>query len=526
MRQNLPVTQVEHHLDPKRPVVTKTDLKGTIRYANPAFVEISGFTADELIGNPHNIVRHPDMPSEVYADMWQTLKEDRPWRGIVKNRCKNGDFYWVDAYATPLYEHGHKTGYMSVRNKPDQADIARANQLYADIRARRSTCPPTRIKTLLSLRTRLALLAVVPLLLAALPQAGMPVWMALPLALIAALGLGIWCWQGFSAPLGLSRRVLHELSQGNFRFDASLVAASEFTPLLVALKSMQINLRAIIADIVSAAADLTHRTQSAQQEVSSVSERGNSQAEGVASVAAALQQLAVSVKEIESSTTLGAQHAQTTMQLVTEGDASMRTSHTMTQEVVDRVHDAQARIDELNSGIGQIGRVTAEIRGLADQTNLLALNAAIEAARAGEQGRGFAVVADEVRKLAERTATSTVHIASSIERVVQQSQAALAAMQLATRHVEESVSAIEHSSEALAAIKASNTEVAQSSTVISDMVCQQSQASSEMAQHMERISVLTDGNRHSAERATESMRALAGTAEELHALVRHFEGSL
>ncbi len=526
MRQNLPITEVEHHLDPKRPVVTKTDLKGIIRYANPAFIEISGFTADELMGSPHNIVRHPDMPSEVYTDMWETLKQDRPWRGIVKNRCQNGDFYWVDAYATPLYEQGVKCGYMSVRNRPDPADVARASQLYADIRARRSACPPTRIKTRTPLRLRLVLLAVLPVLIAMLAQAGLPALAALPLAAAVAAGLYAWCWDGFSRPLGLSRRVLHELAQGNFRFDASVVVASEFTPLLVALKSMQINLRAIIADIVSAAADLTSRTQSAQQEVSSVSDRGNSQAEGVASVAAALQQLAVSVKEIETSTTLGAQHAQTTMRLVTEGDASMSTSRSMTQEVVERVHDAQARIDELNHGISQIGRVTSEIRALADQTNLLALNAAIEAARAGEQGRGFAVVADEVRKLAERTATSTVDITASIQLVVQQSQAALTAMHLATRHVEDSVSAIHHSSEALAAIKDSNAEVAQSSTVISEMVCQQSQASSEMAQHMEKISVLTDGNRHSAERATESMRTLAGTAQDLHALVRHFEGNL
>ena len=257
-----------------------------------------------------------------------------------------------------------------------------------------------------------------------------------------------------------------------------------------------------------------------------MTERGQSQAEGVASVAAALEQLAVSVKEISSSTTMGAQHAETTMRLVHDGDQSMQTSRAMTQVVVERVHDAQARIDELSAGIGNIGKVTSEIRALAEQTNLLALNAAIEAARAGEQGRGFAVVADEVRKLAERTASSTVGITSSIETVVQLSHAALQAMQLATQNVEESVASIHQSSEVLAAIKQSNTEVTQSSSIISDMVNQQSEASNEMAQHMEKISVLTDGNRHSAEHASESMKALAGTAHELHLLVRHFEASL
>jgi len=102
MRNNQPVTQHELFLHPQRPIVTKTDLKGVITYANRAFIDISGFSESELIGQPHNVVRHPDMPPEAFDDMWQTIQAGHPWRGLVKNRSKQGGFYWLDAYVTPI----------------------------------------------------------------------------------------------------------------------------------------------------------------------------------------------------------------------------------------------------------------------------------------------------------------------------------------------------------------------------------------------------------------------------------------
>ncbi|MDO8310441.1 MAG: PAS domain-containing protein, partial [Sideroxyarcus sp.] len=130
MRTNVPVTQKEVELRDDQMIVSTTDLKGQITYINRDFLDISGFTATELMGQPHNIVRHPDMPIEVFADLWKTLKAGRPWIGLVKNRCKNGDFYWVEAHATPLYENGHVTGYMSVRKKARRQQIEDAGRTY------------------------------------------------------------------------------------------------------------------------------------------------------------------------------------------------------------------------------------------------------------------------------------------------------------------------------------------------------------------------------------------------------------
>ena len=134
MRSNLPVTQNEIVLRDDQMIVSKTDLKGQITYINRDFLDISGFTEAELMGQPHNLVRHPDMPPEAFADLWKTLKAGRPWIGMVKNRCKNGDYYWVEAHATPLYENGQVTGYMSVRKKPSSDKIDATDAIYRQFR--------------------------------------------------------------------------------------------------------------------------------------------------------------------------------------------------------------------------------------------------------------------------------------------------------------------------------------------------------------------------------------------------------
>ncbi len=137
MRSNLPVTDREVVLSDDVLIVSKTDLKGRITYVNRDFLEVSGFGERELIGEPHNIVRHPDMPPEAFEDLWRTLKEGRPWTGYVKNRCKNGDYYWVLANVTPIWEVGRITGYLSVRRKADADAIARAEDVYRRFREKK-----------------------------------------------------------------------------------------------------------------------------------------------------------------------------------------------------------------------------------------------------------------------------------------------------------------------------------------------------------------------------------------------------
>lgn len=133
MKINLPVTGIEHPVPVGRSLVSRTDTKGIITYANDAFIEVSGFSRDELVGRNHNIVRHPDIPPAIFEDMWNTLKQGLPWHGVVKNRCKNGDHYWVDARVVPVRKNGATIGYMSVRNAAAPADILTAEATYAAV---------------------------------------------------------------------------------------------------------------------------------------------------------------------------------------------------------------------------------------------------------------------------------------------------------------------------------------------------------------------------------------------------------
>ncbi|HWW70557.1 MAG TPA: PAS domain-containing protein, partial [Duganella sp.] len=135
MRTNTPITQNEYVMEDGKTIVSSTDLQGNINYANPYFIEVSGFTEEELMGAPQNIVRHPDMPVEAFADLWATIKDGMPWTGMVKNRCKNGDYYWVLANVTPVIEQGKPVGYLSVRTKPTREQVRAADELYRQFKA-------------------------------------------------------------------------------------------------------------------------------------------------------------------------------------------------------------------------------------------------------------------------------------------------------------------------------------------------------------------------------------------------------
>ena len=139
MHDNLPISDIEYAITDEALIVSNTDLKGKLTYFNDQFVQASGFTERELIGQPHNIVRHPDMPPEAFQNLWDTLKAGKPWAGAVKNRRKNGEFYWVLASTTPIYEGGQVTGYMSIRTRLPADQRKEAEQVYASLRAQKAS---------------------------------------------------------------------------------------------------------------------------------------------------------------------------------------------------------------------------------------------------------------------------------------------------------------------------------------------------------------------------------------------------
>ncbi|MGC4080058.1 MAG: methyl-accepting chemotaxis protein [Rubrivivax sp.] len=423
MRQNLPVTQREHPFPDGTTLMSMTDPRGKITYANAAFVAISGYSREELVGKAHNIVRHPDVPPAAFADMWKTLNAGQAWTGIVKNRRKNGDHYWVRANVAPIVRDGRIVGHLSVRTRPTAEEIQGAEALYKEIREGRAKglaiecglLVRTGLGALLSIRQRMSLAWRVRLgvLVAALPAvaaaaavgAAAPVIVAVAAAAAAgALAAGLWLRQQVTQPIGVAAEQSLKVATGQPGSTQLLDRADDVGMLLRSVNQSGLNLRSLIDDVANQVDGLGNASREIAAGNLDLSQRTEQTAASLQQAAASMQQMTGNVRQTADSAAAAHDLAeQATAAAANGGQAVGQMVATMT---------------EISGSSARIGEIVGVIDGIAFQTNLLALNAAVEAARAGEQGRGFAVVAAEVRALAKRSAEA----AREIKRLIAESQ--------------------------------------------------------------------------------------------------------
>jgi aerotaxis receptor len=422
VRTNLPVTGIEYILQDGQSIVSKTDTKGRITYVNPTFVEVSGFSEDELIGKPHNIVRHPDMPPEAFADLWQTLGAGLPWTGMVKNRRKNGDYYWIVANVVPIRENGATVGYMSVRTCPARAQVEAAEALYRRFRSgeaqglaiRRGAVARTGwLHRLLAMRSqplgrRLGLmLGAQSALLAALACVADGVAWRVLAAFGAGLTLVAWneLQRSIVGPLRQAREAVYALAGGDLSRPAPAGRDDEVGHLLLALRQLNVNLTAIVGDVRVNVASIEAATRDIADGNQDLARRTESQAASLEQTAASLAQVAAAAGNNTDS--------------AVRADGLVGAASNVADRSGAAVRQVGVTMHQISSSATRIVDIIGLIDGIAFQTNILALNAAVEAARAGEQGRGFAVVAAEVRSLAQRSAGAAKEIKALIEDSVE-----------------------------------------------------------------------------------------------------------
>lgn len=433
-------------------LMSTTDKQGRITHCNEAFEQVSGFSKADLMGQPHSVVRHRDVPSEIFKDLWATIGRGRIWQGTVKNARRGGGHYWVRAYVTPVMHEGKPIGYMSVRAWATEQEIVEAQALYARVLAQRSRATPRftlhggRIRVLgwrnqlgklqrLSITQRQALWQLPVLVLAVLfPALGWTApWQLAVLigALLAWSALALWrLHQGVTRPLGVIQTLTAQIASG----ELSGGLPKELPPhplglLLERMRQIHINLRAVIGDAKHEIDGFNAVARALTEGAVHLSECTDRQAQDLQETAAAMEQMAQTV----------AQSRQATEQIQGETERSAQLSSDSAQAM----QRSQQLVQELQQSSQQMGQIISTIESIAFQTNILALNAAVEAARAGEQGRGFAVVAAEVRNLAQNSAKAAGEIRQLIAGSTEQIGRSAVQMQSAGQSMGQSVQAVQ-----------------------------------------------------------------------------------
>ncbi len=531
MKPHSPITAIETPFPQGRYLVSKTDLKGIIVDANDAFVDISGFSRNELIGQSHNIVRHPDMPPQAFADLWRTVKKGRPWQGLVKNRCKNGTFYWVRAFVVPIRKNGQVTGYMSVRSQPSREQVQLAEDQYNAMR--HSNAPIAQPRTWLSIRQKMlgmTLLSALSILAggfigaSSLEHQHPNLFIAGLAGCAGIISLGWWSVAaGILNSLNAAVEKLGRIAEGRLADEIDISRQDEIGNLFTSMAIMQTTLRIMLDDILQAARDIDGRSKLLEANMAQVTSHSGIQQRHTDLVAGNLKEVTHSANLVADSAAQAAQAAASTQDVIHDSKTRMDETMHASEMVVAAVQQSSNTMMELFQSIFHVGEITQLIKEIAEQTNLLALNAAIEAARAGEAGRGFAVVADEVRKLAERTATSTLDINQTVQAIQSGTQNAVFSMEHAVSEVAKSTALMHTASDGLQQISQKSCVVTDMAQQIASAAHQQSGATGSVSSGMDQISQLIAENTQVAESASQAVVQLSATSLRLRSLIGEFE---
>lgn len=517
MRTNLPVTGHEKRFAEDIKLISTTDLRGVITDCNEDFITVSGYSKEELVGQPHNLIRHPDMPTAAFAVMWQHLRDGKPWMGLVKNRCKNGDYYWVDAYVTPVTVNGQVVGYESVRRCPKRQHVNKASQAYRTTQQGNTFFTSGRSLLLVLLTALLILVAGQAFQIQ--PQA----LLYLECALLS--GYLVYRHQRTARRIAqlqqlLGNAFMHPLAATTYSESQDDLATVE-----VGIRSLQSHLFTALTRIERASSQVSDQSEKGLYSTEKIETEIRGLCDQSQQAASAMRQMAEAINEVAAGVQSAASAADETASLAkTSGQIAINASQAIA-DLRNTVLQIGEEVRQFNDKTQQIASAANLIEQIADQTSLLALNAAIEAARAAHHGRGFAVVADEVRNLAARTAESTTLIHTIASQLMQLSHSSAVVVNQGCSAAHEGVNRVTEVEQALLQISTAMDAIASQTEQMAAAVEQQARVSDE-------VNLIVTNNTRSgmdvldqACSAAANMQRMKAISGDLHELVRRFSST-
>ncbi|WP_432451945.1 MULTISPECIES: methyl-accepting chemotaxis protein [unclassified Agarivorans] len=516
------VTQQEVDYSEFDSLISTTDNDSYITYANQSFCDVAGYSATELSGQPHNIIRHTDMPKVAFAQMWEYLLSGRSWMGLVKNSCKDSAYhYWVSAFVTPIKnEQGETIEYQSVRSRPEREQIKRADAAYSQLQQGKK---PQR---LLGWRHHYASY----MLLLTLSMLGLLEWQALTAgmywlagggALLGAASL-FFGWRQRSRIQQLNQRAqqaYHNPLMENLYTDHY----DEFSAIELALRMRQAELRAVVARTGETTGDILLSAEDELATMQSMKQSLSQQNDETTQVATAVTEMAHATREVAESAESASQLTSQANTAVVAGRQQVDTTIDSVQALHKELANSQAVVSQLAESSQQIEGILDVIGSIADQTNLLALNAAIEAARAGDAGRGFAVVAEEVRNLAQKTQVSTEEIHTMINNLQTTAEQAISTMASGEVLSEQCLVNAQNTGDSLIEIGDMLHRVTDTSHQIAVAVEEQATVTEEINRNLININKLTEETAVTGDESVERTGMLVDKLQALQRLIHQFQ---